>query len=93
MKRVQFVATSIASPLKTLGFPVGINVRRVKSDFSEHQMSSRIFNALFGVALMAVLTVAGSPAYAQSSLTGENAAEMARLLAVPAEKVFVLALR
>jgi Tfp pilus assembly protein PilE len=52
-------------------------------------MSSRIFNALIATAVLAVLALAGSPAYAQSSLTGENAAEMARLLAVPAGNVAV----
>ena len=40
---------------------------------------------LIALALAAMFALAGSAANAQSSLTGENAKELERLLAVPAE--------
>ncbi len=87
MKKERIAAISIASPFKTPGFPVGANVRMAKSGISERQMSGRIFDALIAVVLIAVLALAGTAANAQSMLTGENAAELRRLLAVPAESV------
>ena len=44
---------------------------------------------LIALALAAMFALAGSAATAQSPLTGENAKELARLLAVPAENVVV----
>lgn len=89
MKRVLPVAASNASPVEKLGFPVEANVRTAKVDFSERQMSGRIFNTLIATALLGMLALAGSAANAQSSLTGENAKEVERLLAVPAGNVVV----
>ena len=49
----------------------------------------RNLHRLIALALAAMFALAGSAATAESPLTGENAKELARLLAVPAENVVV----
>lgn len=56
---------------------------------TSHTCDKKNFNWLIGWAVAAIFALAGSAASAESSLTGENAAEMRRLLAVPAENVIV----
>jgi hypothetical protein len=87
MNRLLCAATSVASAFNTQGLPVEANVRKAKPDFSEQEMSGRIINTLIAAAVLAVLALAGSAANAQSSLSSESAAELARLLAVPAGNV------
>jgi PAP2 superfamily len=56
---------------------------------NSHTCDKRNLRRLIALALAAMFALAGSAATAQSSLTGENAREMQRLLAVPAGTVVV----
>jgi hypothetical protein len=54
-----------------------------------HTVQHFIFVTLITAALVSGLAVSGTPAAAQSSLKGENAKELERLLAVPAQNLAV----